>query len=71
MGTVAKGLGRTAIALVAVSVLTACSGSGRKDAPLDNYPPDEIFKRGEYELAQDKPEDAARYFSEVCLQQAV
>ena len=33
--------------------------------PLDQYSAEEIYKRGEYELTQRNPKDAARYFGEV------
>jgi len=50
-------------------VLAGCgrfSGSGvDRGRPLETYTAEEIFKRGEYELEQRKPKDAARYFGEV------
>jgi outer membrane protein assembly factor BamD len=51
--------------------LSACAGGlgglgGNKEPPLENFPPEEIYQRGEFELEnQRKPDDAIRYFSEV------
>jgi outer membrane protein assembly factor BamD len=47
--------------------LTACAGlSAKKNAPLDGYTPEEIFKRGEVVLeTAKKPGDSLRYFQEV------
>ncbi len=53
-----------------VLLLTGCGDGGwfggTKEPPLENFTPEEIYKRGEFELeAQAKPDDAIRYFSEV------
>ncbi len=43
-------------------------GGGRARAeqkPLEEYTAEEIFKRGEYELENGKPKDAAKWFGEV------
>ena len=54
-------------ALLAVS-LAACGGGAKskQDAPLDDLPPEEIYKRGELILeTARKPGDSLRYFAEV------
>ena len=54
-------------ALLAVS-LAACGGGAKskRDAPLDDLPPEEIYKRGELILeTARKPGDSLRYFAEV------
>ena len=62
--TVRQGLG---VALL-VGTLTACGAglSSKKEAPLDDLPPEEIYKRGELILeTARKPGDSLRYFAEV------
>ena len=62
--TVRQGLGVTLL----VGTLTACGAglSTKKEAPLDNLPPEEIYKRGELILeTARKPGDSLRYFAEV------
>ena len=57
----------TAAVLLAGS-LSACAGGfgGNKEPPLENFTPEEIYQRGEFELENDrKPEKAIEYFSEV------
>lgn len=63
-----------AAALVAVAFLVAaCSGSGGSEArgfgrgnvPIENFTAEQIFERGEYELARNREDDAAFYFSEI------
>ncbi|GHC57315.1 outer membrane protein assembly factor BamD [Neogemmobacter tilapiae] len=60
---------RTARILGAVTLalfLAACGGGTPKELPLENYTPEQIYKRGEYELEVSKdPEGALRYFTEV------
>ena len=52
-------------AVLLAGMLGACGG-GNTEPPLENFTPEEIYKRGEFELeAQSKPDDAIRYFSEV------
>jgi len=49
-----------------VAVLSGCGGGGAKEAPLDSFTAEQIYKRGEFELeSQAKPDAAIRYFSEV------
>lgn len=72
--------GRKVIAGVAlVALLSGCStfdslggvagffGGGNRPVskPLEEYSPEEIFKRGEYELENGKPRDAAKWFGEI------
>ncbi len=63
---------RLAGAILLTVSLAACGenglfkGSGAdRDQNLEGYTPEQIFTRGEYELAQNRPDDAAWYFSEV------
>lgn len=52
-------------AVLLALALTACSAAP-KEPPLENFTPEEIYKRGEFELESAKdPESAIRYFSEV------
>ena len=64
---------RVAVAL-SLAILTGCANDpGRttgsifnpQEVPLETYPPDQIFERGEYELNRSRPQDAAFYFSEI------
>ena len=56
-------------AIVLTALLTACGGGGGPAAdrtlPLETYTPEQIFERGEFELARNRTEDAAFYFSEI------
>lgn len=57
-------------ALILTVFLAACSGGGLRNAAdrnqdLDGFTPEQIFERGEFELAQSRTEDAAWYFSEI------
>lgn len=50
--------------------LSACGGEGltllRNDKiPLENYTPEQIYERGEYELSRNRGDQAAFYFSEI------
>lgn len=47
--------------------LSACGGGGGADRTesLEEFRPDQIFERGEFELSRSKTSDAAYYFSEV------
>lgn len=50
-----------------MAMLAGCASlSNVPDRPLESYTPEEIYKRGEFELETNKDEDEAiRYFSEV------
>ncbi|MEP5089977.1 MAG: outer membrane protein assembly factor BamD, partial [Paracoccaceae bacterium] len=60
-------------AVILTAMLGACGGGGglfgntfrNEETSLDAYTPEQIFERGEYELNQNKGEDAAFYFSEI------
>ncbi|MGX9357318.1 outer membrane protein assembly factor BamD [Roseobacteraceae bacterium S113] len=57
----------------AVLALSACGetyrtqsgGIGFSDTPIESFTAQQIFERAEYELAQNKPEEAAEFFQEV------
>jgi len=67
------GSGRTWVRVIGAigvtALVSACSGAGggRTDTTvsLEDYTPEQIFERGEYELAARDTEDAAYYFSEI------
>ena len=52
---------------VLLALLAGCGAFQRNtDPPLESFSAEDIYKKGEYELAaQRKPGDAIRYFSEV------
>jgi outer membrane protein assembly factor BamD len=55
-----------AMAGVVVLALGACSNRVNQDEPLDGFPAEEIFQRGEYVLETNRRADASlRYFREV------
>ncbi len=56
---------RLILPLLALAVLAACARGPRDDLPLEQFTAAEIYQRGEYELARNRPDDAARYFGEV------
>lgn len=57
---------RFAGAILLTAVLTACSSKGAdRDQNLEGFTPEQIYTRGEYELSQNRSDDAAWYFSEV------
>ncbi|TMV07929.1 outer membrane protein assembly factor BamD [Ruegeria sediminis] len=62
---------RLAGAILLTATLAACSGGGLfrgsadRTQNLETFTPEQIFERGEYELAQTRTDDAAWYFSEV------
>ena len=66
MAGVKPGAARVMGMALLVAVLTACSGGGTEERPLDSYTPEEIYKRGELVLeSKAKPKDALIYFQEV------
>ncbi|GGH30297.1 Beta-barrel assembly machine subunit BamD [Cribrihabitans marinus] len=57
-----RGLG---VLILAVS-LSACGNRGAdRTQDLEGFTPEQIFERGEFELAENRTEDAAFYFSEI------
>jgi len=64
---------RLAGAILLAATLTACGNAGGlfgnkgadRSQNLEGFTPEQIYTRGEYELAQSRPDDAAWYFSEV------
>ncbi len=65
--------GRSRIGLIGAMFLTlvlaACSGgsgpTADREEKLEVYSPEQIFERGEFELARNRTDDAAYYFSEI------
>lgn len=64
VGSRLTGYRKVAVMCVLAGALASCSG-GTEPVSLDAFSADEIYTRGEFELSQDNPEDALRYFSEV------
>ncbi len=62
-------LRQSLIFLTAFLSLGACGGGGlfasRNVPPLEQYSAEQIFRLGEFELAEENPDDAAQYFGEV------
>ena len=63
---------RFAGAILLAATLAACGNGGLfgrrgadRDQNLEGFTPEQIYTRGEYELSQNRSEDAAWYFSEV------
>ena len=64
---------RFAGAVLLAAVLTACGNAGGlfgtrgadRSQNLEGFTPEQIYTRGEYELSQNRSDDAAWYFSEV------
>ncbi|WP_278921029.1 MULTISPECIES: outer membrane protein assembly factor BamD [Pseudophaeobacter] len=55
-------------AALLMAALSGCGGDGgasEQAVPLETYTPQQIFERGEFELARNRTEDAAYYFSEI------
>lgn len=51
-----------------MAALSGCGGDGgaaEQTAPLEGYTPQQIFERGEFELARSRNKDAVFYFSEI------
>ncbi len=61
----AGSISRNVTALSGLVLLVACGGGAQTGAPLDNFSAEDIFQRGEYELVNRQPDDAAYYFSEI------
>ena len=52
-------------AVVAIAALAACGGLDRSGQPLDELTAQSIFERGEREIAEGSPDDAAFTFGEI------
>lgn len=55
-------------AALLMAALSGCGGDGgaaESSVPLEGFTPQQIFERGEFELAQNRNKDAVFYFSEV------
>ncbi len=62
----AKAKAGLAASILALVVLAGCGGfDPRQEGALDAYTAEEIFKRGEVELANGQADDAAYYFGEI------
>jgi tetratricopeptide (TPR) repeat protein len=58
-------LARFLSSLAVIALLAGCGG-GQRDAPLESFTAEEIYKRGEFELETSrKSDEAARLFGEV------
>lgn len=71
---VGKWMTRVGLIVVAAVTLAACGGDDRPrtggifsstEVPLENFSPQQIFERGEWELEQGDATDAAFYFGEI------
>ncbi|MEX0310496.1 MAG: outer membrane protein assembly factor BamD, partial [Tateyamaria sp.] len=69
-----KSIMRLATVLTVTALVAACGGNdrpttggffNRQEIPLENFPAQQIFERGEFELEQGDPTEAAFYFSEI------
>ncbi|MEX0316902.1 MAG: outer membrane protein assembly factor BamD [Ruegeria sp.] len=58
---------RLACAILLTATLAACGARSGADRTqnLEGFTPEQIFERGEYELSQNRADDAAWYFAEV------
>ncbi|UWQ23596.1 outer membrane protein assembly factor BamD [Leisingera aquaemixtae] len=59
---------RTLGAVVLMAALAACGGDGgavKRGDSVEAYSPDQIYERGEFELANRRPKDAVYYFAEI------
>lgn len=54
------------VPVLVMAVLAGCSAfNPQREGALENYSPAEVFERGELELQQGQPDDAAFYFGEI------
>ena len=69
-----KSISRLATIMVITACVAACSNSGRpttgglfnqREIPLEEFSAEQIFERGEFELEDNDPTQAAFYFSEI------
>lgn len=67
MHLIAKGkfVGKWLCVLATLGVLVSCGNRARNDIPLDQLTAKQIFELAEFDLSQEKPEDAAVKFGEV------
>lgn len=62
----AKARALPAAALVSLMLLVACGGfDPRAEGALEGFTAEEIYQRGEYELANRQSDNAAFYFGEI------
>ncbi len=62
----ATGRALRVLPLVFVALLSACDNfNARREGALEQYTPEEIFQRGEFELQRGQPDDAAFFFGEI------
>ncbi|MEO0400828.1 MAG: outer membrane protein assembly factor BamD [Pseudomonadota bacterium] len=70
-----RSISRLTVVMVITAFLAACGGGNdrpttggffnRQEVPLENFSAEQIFERGEFELEQNDPTEAAFYFSEI------
>lgn len=60
-GTIA----RIGVSILSVALMVGCSNVASQKIPLDNFSAEEIYQRGEYELVNRKPDNAAYFFGEI------
>lgn len=53
------------VLLTTLTVLAACSGNSNKEPNLEEFGPEQIYERAEYDLESGEEEEAARLFGEV------
>ncbi|KIC39557.1 outer membrane protein assembly factor BamD [Leisingera sp. ANG-M7] len=59
---------KTLGAVLLVAALAGCGGDGgavKRGQSVEAFSPDQIYERGEFELANRRPKDAVYYFSEI------
>ena len=61
----AASITRLGLSISAFELIAGCSGVATKKVPLDDFSAEQIYQRGEYELVNRKPEDAAYFFGEI------
>ena len=61
---------RVLVVILSVALIASCGSKASDKArrgliPMETFTAEQIFERGEYELSDNKPEEAAFYFSEI------
>lgn len=61
---------RVLVVILSVALIASCGNKASDKArrgliPMETFTAEQIFERGEYELSDNKPEEAAFYFSEI------